>query len=309
MGNTTPVTVDTPQNLEFLWIELLGRCNLKCTHCYAESSPSFDGMVLPTEKHAALLHEAYALGCRHVQFIGGEPTLYRNLGYLIEVASSIGYEYIELFSNLTRLSKELVDVMAKHDVSVAVSVYSYVPDVHDRIVGVRGSFARTVRNIKKLITRGISLRAAIVEMEENGGMSSDTVAFLAGLGVKNIGIQRARKFGRANPTGNEEMSELCGSCSGDTICISPDGKVSPCVMSKKWSVGSVRESTLADILASERLFSVRKEIYDATVGVRNEAGVNDICTPKTCNPYGSCGPQHGPGPCAPSGCFPCFPKG
>jgi len=28
------------QGLDFLWLELTSRCNLRCIHCYAESSPS-----------------------------------------------------------------------------------------------------------------------------------------------------------------------------------------------------------------------------------------------------------------------------
>ena len=31
--------VATPQDIEFLWLELTNRCNLKCVHCYSESGP------------------------------------------------------------------------------------------------------------------------------------------------------------------------------------------------------------------------------------------------------------------------------
>jgi MoaA/NifB/PqqE/SkfB family radical SAM enzyme len=56
---------------DFLWLELTNRCNLQCTHCYAESGPDADvSNQLSVGEYEHLLREAFELGCRKVQFIG-----------------------------------------------------------------------------------------------------------------------------------------------------------------------------------------------------------------------------------------------
>ncbi len=62
--------------LNFLWLELTTQCNMHCVHCYNESSPTPDRpSLLTSEDYKQVLDDAAALGCRKVQFIGGEPTL------------------------------------------------------------------------------------------------------------------------------------------------------------------------------------------------------------------------------------------
>jgi 2-iminoacetate synthase ThiH len=59
-------------------VELTSTCNLACVHCYAESGLQVrDHNPLTTAEYLAVLDAASAAGCTAVQFIGGEPTLYR----------------------------------------------------------------------------------------------------------------------------------------------------------------------------------------------------------------------------------------
>jgi Radical SAM superfamily/4Fe-4S single cluster domain len=62
--------------LNFLWLEITGKCNLRCTHCYAESAPrGTHGSLTRCEWHA-IIADAKQVGADTVQFIGGEPTLH-----------------------------------------------------------------------------------------------------------------------------------------------------------------------------------------------------------------------------------------
>src|SRR6185369_2236333 len=91
-------------------------------------------------------------------------------------------------------------------------------------------------------------------------------------------------------------------CSSGTMCISPEGIVSPCIMSKAWAVGDVATDCLSDILNSARTRSIRKAIGDATntdmayqMGGCNPDRKNP-CGPdsqqcRPCNPNGHCGPN------------------
>lgn len=294
--------------LDFLWLELTNRCNLQCVHCYAESGPyAGDGDTLTSGDYQQLIDEAIVLGCRKIQFIGGEPTLNPALPALVAHAASGGITFIEVFTNLVRLPEPLIGCFRRHSVRIATSVYSYGAATHDRITRVPGSFARTCRNISRLVKAGVSVRAGFIEMGENASDAEAALKMLRAMGVADTGRDRLRAFGRGNHKCENELSELCGSCAGATLCIGPDGSASPCIMSKSWPVGSIREASLREIAQSEHLAHIRDEIGAAVFG-REASLTSLICAPKTCGPYNTCGPQTG-NPCAPSGCNPCYPQG
>jgi sulfatase maturation enzyme AslB (radical SAM superfamily) len=291
-----------PTDLSFLWLELTNRCNLQCSHCYASSGPwEGAGDTMQRSEYERILREAAALDCRQVQFIGGEPTLNPDLSHLIRKAADYGYGFIEVFANLTRVTDDLIESFLTNSVNIATSVYASEAEVHDSVTTVSGSFDRTVRNIRRLIASGIRVRAGFIEMPQNVGLFGATESFLRELGVGSVGWDRLRSFGRA---GSHEcgpaMSELCGSCASGTLCVAPDGRVSPCIMSKAWGVGSCRRSSLAELVSTPRLAEVRHDIRDATMRpIRNGAsGVHAQCDPgKTCFP---CGPDKQCYPCAPN---------
>lgn len=297
-----------PTPIGFLWLEITNQCNLQCGHCYADSGPyAGQGDRLVLADYLRLISESYSLGSREVQFIGGEPTLNRDLPKLIRHAAKIGYTFIEVFSNLTHLSDELVQCFVEHDVRVATSVYAPTADIHDDITHVTGSFRKTIDGIERLLALGVAVRAAIIEMDENRGLTEATIAFLHALGVENASSDRLRPFGRGGQDCKSELGELCGTCAGNTLCIGPDGRVSPCIMSKGWAVGSVLDAPLDSIAHSEDLSRLRKEIGGAVT--ERQGSIHMSCQPKLCQPYETCQPKWGGGPCEPTGCNPCRPKG
>lgn len=282
--------------LNFLWLELTNQCNLQCSHCYADSGPyATQADRLSREKYQELIIEAYEVGCRRIQFIGGEPTLNRDLPDLIKFSAKIGYTFIEVFTNLTCLTDELLLCFKESDVHVATSVYAPTACTHDQITQVHGSFDKTIRNLQALLKAGISVRAGVIGMKENSGQTERTMQFLRDLGVQNVGTDRLRYFGRGAKEGEGALSELCGACADNTLCVGSDGIVSPCIMSKLWSVGSVLNESLTELAKSGRLAALRGHIYRAVIEPREENGRDDrgidaICTPKTCAPSGPCSP-------------------
>lgn len=285
--------------LDFLWVELTNKCNLECTHCYANSSPyEEDESPLSLRQQEEVLSEAFDKGARGVQFIGGEPTLNKNLPLLIECAATLGFSTIEVFSNLVALPKRLLEVFVKHKVCVATSAYSHLAEKHDEITTRPGSWARTANNIELVVTAGLKLRVAIVDFDCGAEHLERTTQWLKGLGVVDIGYDRVRQFGRGEKSKPCEMGELCGECSNGTLCVGPDGIVSPCIMSKFWPVGNLHTESMQHIISSDALKQVRYEISCATQ--RNEAIEMGSCNPDRPHP---CGPDRG------DSCNPCNPKG
>lgn len=287
--------------ISFVWMEITGKCQLECTHCYAESGPSGDHGVMQVHDWQRAIDQSAELGARLVQFIGGEPTRHPALPVLINHALGRGVE-VEVFTNMVSIHPVLWDVFTQPGVRLATSYYSTDPGEHAAITR-RRTYERTKANIVEALRRSIPLRAGVVNLWE-GQCSDQAVAELRELGVTEIGNDRLRQVGRGVRTGAAGLDELCGHCGDGKIAISPSGQVWPCVFSRWMPVGNVRERPLADILAGPRAGEVGETLRAAFAG-RPRSACDPQCGPN-CGP--ACNPQcwpTGSGPCGPNGgCMP-----
>jgi len=298
--------------VDFLWLELTNVCNLSCKHCYSGSSPfSTSKDILTGEDYKKIMREASEIGCKQVQFIGGEPTVNRDIVDLLNYALELGYEFVEIFSNLMRIPEPLYDAIVanKDRVFIATSIYSHDHETHDEITERRGSWFNTIRNLDKFLHAGVECRAAFVEMGQNKGHYENTLSFVKSRGLHNFSFDEVRELGRA-ALEEEKMSELCGECAGKTLRVGPDGQISPCIMSSEWSAGNFLTSGLKKTVLSEKMSSIRADIFEATRAKREAAYSREqanACTP--CNPY--CSPGQQCNPCPPNtNCGPnCAPTG
>ena len=286
--------------LDFLWLEVTTKCNLQCVHCYAESGPQLpliQGMTY--DRWVSVLKDGFALGCRKVQFIGGEPTLYPPLMDLVKDAQHMGYEFIEVFTNGTYLKDEMLELFRDCNVHLAFSAYSSEADVHDRITMRQGSHARTIENIRKAIDYGIPVRAGIIEMPENSEGLEATKALLREIGVQSIGTDRLRGIGRGNVTlqATDPMRELCGACWRGQLAIDSQGDVFPCIFSRFHKVGNVVHG-LRYALENDELHKFRRDVRDMDE-------IQAKCGPDDCNPYckPNCHPYEKCNPCNPKSAF------
>jgi MoaA/NifB/PqqE/SkfB family radical SAM enzyme len=252
-----------PHPLDFIWLELTGRCNLECVHCYAESSKLAEDH-LKTDDWTAILVDGFRAGCKGVQFIGGEPTLFEDLVQLIVKSRDLGYEYVELYTNATQLTDTLLNEMEAHSVQVAASFYSPSPETHDAITRAAGSFAGTVDGIRRIVERGIPLRVGIIRLPENATHLEAAKDFLVGLGVARdkVLVDRVRGHGRGALIVNEhnEYSGLCGHCGDGRLAVASDGSVYPCIHAREFRLGNALLDSLGEIAGSSRLVEFRREM-------------------------------------------------
>lgn len=288
---TTAVTLkDVEGVLSFLWLELTNRCNLRCVHCYTESDPrSGERDVLTVDDYENVMNQAYALGCRQIQLIGGEPQLNRSFQRLLHQTVSIGFDFVEVFSNLTRLKDETVEFAADNGVHFATSVYSDDPTVHDRVTTVPGSHRRTIGNLRRLIAHGVPTRAAVLSMDGDWEACERTERFLLELGVGSVRSSGPEAFGRGEQLlgRTATMDGLCGHCWNGNLAVAPDGTVFPCVMARQWAAGDVAEQSLAEILQGDALMEIRREIHDGVWLGKLEAACTPYCH-QSCQPDLSC---------------------
>ncbi|HTZ55232.1 MAG TPA: radical SAM protein [Candidatus Acidoferrum sp.] len=270
---------------DFLWIELTPRCNLRCTHCYAESGPEQPlHAIMDVDDWKRTLSEASALGCRSVQFIGGEPTLYPGLAPLIEYAREVGFTTVEVFTNGTAFTPRLKELFTRAHVDLAFSVYADSPDVHDAITQQVGSLARTLASIRWALDAGLAVRAGVVAMAANAEHVDGARRMLETMGVHTITVDRIRGIGRGADEVHpeEQLGEMCGACGRGQLCVSSDGQVSPCVFSRFWPVADAK-APLAGALHRPELRRFRELV---------RAGRADALDSQ-------CGPEKPAPPCVP----------
>jgi MoaA/NifB/PqqE/SkfB family radical SAM enzyme len=287
--------------LEFLWLELTTKCNLNCDHCYADANMGQPlTKELSLEDWKGILKQASDIRCRKVQFIGGEPTLYPNLTVLIETARSLGFDQIELFTNGTMVNNKIKRCLMRHKVSLAFSIYADCAEIHDSITRRTGSFRKTVDFIIWAVNSGFPVRAAIIKMEKNMAYIERTRQMLFQMGVKSIGIDRIRGVGRGcrEKPMKTSIRELCGRCWMGRLCVTSSGEIFPCVFSRFFPVGHIREG-LTDVIEGTLLQSFRQKLKSLHPKRKQISG---RCDPSLCQPDVPpipCDPEIPPIPCQP----------
>jgi MoaA/NifB/PqqE/SkfB family radical SAM enzyme len=329
--SANPTESDISKAVHFIWLEITARCQLSCVHCYADSGPTGTHGSMTTQKWQNVIDEAYALGVRRIQFIGGEPTTHQGLPCLIDHSLAKGIQ-VEVFSNLVSISRYLWEALSQPGVALATSYYSNDASEHDAITHRHGSYRKTREGIREAVSRGIPIRAGVIGIRAEQDLSL-AVMQLEALGVTDIGIDYLRAIGRGQRKHAGNLSQLCGHCADGVLAIGPDGIVWPCVFSRWLPVGNVLEDSLADIVAAKELESTRKALTDdfrarlsASLGERDprfrpgwapRAGSScrpgEECKPTSPDPKPECGPLCGPRQeCAPfspgPGCVPTIPK-
>lgn len=114
---------------------------------------------------------------------------------------------------------------------------------------------------------------------------------LTRLGVTEIGTDRLRQVGRGVRTRNPDASQLCGGCAHGKIAVSPTGEVWPCVFARWMPVGNVRTTSLAEIIAGERLADAQRELKRAHPAVA-KCSPESRCDPSTRDCEPTCPPGY-----------------
>jgi len=268
--------------LDFIWLELTQECNLRCLHCYANSGPKRkqnNKENLSLAEWKKVIQDAFDAGCRRLQFIGGEPMLFgKDIYVLIELARKLGYELIEIFTNATLFTPQDIDLLANYNVQIAISIYSKRQEIHDKITTVKGSYNRTMENVKKLQEKGIPVRFSTVIMKQNEEYTKETLEFLKELGE----VTPSRCFDVVRPVGRgkdrnvipQKMRALLykkrpyfyrvsradfirrkqgHDCWQGKIAVKSAGDVIPCIMAREFVCGNVKKQSFMEILWGNKL--------------------------------------------------------
>lgn len=185
-------------------VALTWRCNIQCQFCYAsctcvgESDEDTYRDELSTKEVKKVLdiirHEAEVPS---VSFTGGEPVLREDLAELVAYASGTLKMRVNLITNGTLINQKVAKTLKKAGLASAqVSIESPDPDVHDRIVGVKGAFQASVTGLQALKKAGISVHPHATLCQLNQHTLPQMARFAKELGVDRFSLNMIIPAGR-----------------------------------------------------------------------------------------------------------------
>ena len=164
-------------NPQTLWFNTGTLCNIECTNCYIESSPTNDRLVyLGVADVVDYLNQLdeRRWGVTEIGFTGGEPFMNPAMIDMARVALDRGYEVLILTNAMQPMMRPRVQagLIALHEafgdkLTVRVSLDHHRAALHDAERGA-GSFERTLEGMGWLRDNGIRMAVAGRSiMEEN----------------------------------------------------------------------------------------------------------------------------------------------
>jgi radical SAM protein with 4Fe4S-binding SPASM domain len=164
-------------------LEVVGACNLACTHCFAAPLPrNRDQLSLPELK--ALFAELAALGSYRLGLTGGEPLLRRELLEIIDAATEAGLHPC-LTTNGLLLDERWVEALrARKLVWLNVSLDGASAESNDAVRGT-GTFDAVVAKLRAL-GKDLRFTLSFTVMRHNAGQTAAFSQLARELGAQNV---------------------------------------------------------------------------------------------------------------------------
>jgi radical SAM protein with 4Fe4S-binding SPASM domain len=180
-------------------LDITSACNLKCRHCYqnrddARKQLTFDDWCAILDQYTGLLNKLHLMP--NFGISGGEPTI---SPLFTQILAELGERWpgagINILTNGTKLTPEIVSVIAKMPSSVQVSIDG--PDAvrHDMVRG-EGAFEDAMAGIRALRAAGVRVRIQAVLSERTAPWIPEFFRLAADAGVSSMNFTRFIPQGR-----------------------------------------------------------------------------------------------------------------
>jgi MoaA/NifB/PqqE/SkfB family radical SAM enzyme len=200
LGSKVAEAIGTGRMGGRLWLYSNYHCNLACTYCLTESSPSSPSRELGRARMVAMAKQASRLGFTGIGITGGEPFL---LPYMVPAIGEISDLLpVTVLTNGTLFNRRRLEELASlagRDVRVQISLDRPDPAVNDAMRG-PGNFAKVLEAVPRLLGRGIRVRIATTvedQGEEEACRLRDLVRSL-GVPPEDHVVRRIVRRGRAD---------------------------------------------------------------------------------------------------------------
>ena len=159
-------------------------CNNDCVFCgeqeRREHSRAVGMFRIPGEKVRADLVRYRQEGFDHVTFLGGEPTIRKDIVQLVRYARRLGYRNVFITSNGRMMSDRrfLRTLLRAGLTDVCISLHGPDAATHDRLTQRPGSFEQAEKSLLNLVLEGRTFHTSTVVTSHNAERLEDLVRYL-----------------------------------------------------------------------------------------------------------------------------------
>lgn len=125
------------------------RCNLKCVHCYANSTCESGAKELTTAEAKVMMDDLAAFGVSALLFSGGEPLMRPDFPELLAYAVSKGLR-VTISTNGTLITPETAARIKAAGVTYVGISFDGIGPVNDKFRGVDGAFDKALSGLRAL---------------------------------------------------------------------------------------------------------------------------------------------------------------
>lgn len=200
----SPFTEYTPERVDFL---ITKHCNLKCRHCFENSSPSIKTGNIPLELLFDIFKQMDELNVRTLKITGGEPLSHPYITEILQEISKLRFECI-ILTNGMLLTPELINIIAKGNIKLGISLDGITETSHDFLRGI-GAYRILLTNLHKLKKTGIHFSITVSVNKKNSTELEDLAKFvIEDLGAQRLFVNQLKPLGRAKINDNIFLSEI-----------------------------------------------------------------------------------------------------
>lgn len=294
--------------------ELTYNCSEKCIHCYNEGatrnndekSMRGDRAELVLDDYKQLIDNLYNMGLVKVCLSGGDPFSKPIVWDIIEYLYNKGIAF-DVFTNGQRIVDNVDRLADYYPRLVGVSIYSGVPEVHDFITRIPGSWERSMSVVRQLSLLAVPMNLKCCVMRPNVKsyyMVADIAKKYGALPQFEVsltdsieGDKCVSKYLRMTPeqyeivlrddnvplyVGKEApnfggqdkiMSERPCGAGENSLCITPEGNVIPCCAFHAL-LGNVKEENIKEIIEESK---EREYLLNLPLSKYEECGRHEYC--------------------------------
>jgi SynChlorMet cassette radical SAM/SPASM protein ScmE len=187
-----------------LYLEITGKCNLKCHYCSYFSSPAEADLDLPADEWLLFFKELNRYAVMNVILSGGEPFCRPDLREIIKGIVDNKMRY-SILTNGTLITEEMARFLAstKRCDSIQVSIDGSIPEIHDSFRG-EGTFCKAKDAIGLLKRYQLPVNVRVTIHKNNfQDLENISCLLLEELGLPNFSTNSVSIFGRCKTNETE----------------------------------------------------------------------------------------------------------
>ncbi len=192
-----------------VYMNLTQRCNFACPYCYAAKEIARDD-ELTLDEIDGIFGQCDDLNVLLLILGGGEPMARRDFVDIIERLKGRRFS-ARINTNGYFIDEGMADCIGSSPLHLINVSLDGPRAVHEKFSGVRGSYARVVAGIERLVRRSVPVELEYVLTARNVDRFYDVLAAARDLGVRKVKVLPLTQVGRAGDPGALAVDYDCWS--------------------------------------------------------------------------------------------------